>query len=268
MGVRENKRVMQELDKKEVYSLEGLNDEQRKKLSNKSHIHIEDLRNYNYIYYGTCWWCYGNGSRKTTAKAIDLFKQENKIIMKELDKKEIYYVGDLTANQLEELTTKYNVSKDGLDDNCIGFSKTYHEWWYVGKIEDFTNPRAVINATTLFKQEIKKGQIWEHVKTGERVEVEKLEDGYVYLNIGRTANYHSFLMFWELVEEETTISPHYNNDKGSLYQFCEDKQLNSYEFDIIKRVMRCRKKGQFIEDLEKTKFLIDLYIKEHHEQSK
>lgn len=59
---------------------------------------------------------------------------------------------------------------------------------------------------------------------------------------------------------------HYNNDTGSLYNFCEDKELNSYEFDIIKRVMRCRKKGQFKEDLEKTKFLIDLYLKEHYDR--
>lgn len=56
---------------------------------------------------------------------------------------------------------------------------------------------------------------------------------------------------------------HYDNSKGSLYKFAEQQGLNAYEFDIIKRVMRCRKKGNFIEDLEKTKFLIDLYIKEH-----
>jgi hypothetical protein len=55
---------------------------------------------------------------------------------------------------------------------------------------------------------------------------------------------------------------HYDNSKGSLYKFCEQQDLNTYEFDIIKRVMRCRKKGMFIEDLEKTKFLIDLYIAE------
>lgn len=55
---------------------------------------------------------------------------------------------------------------------------------------------------------------------------------------------------------------HYDNSKGSLYQFCEQQKLNTYEFDIIKRVMRCRKKGNFIEDLEKTKFLIDLYLTE------
>ena len=118
-------------------------------------------------------------------------------------------------------------------------------------------------------QEIKKGQIWQHVKTGERVEVDKVKDGFIFFKRGAYFDdVNDFDKYWKLVEEETTISPHYNNDKGSLYQFCEDKQLNSYEFDIIKRVMRCRKKGQFIEDLEKTKFLIDLYIKEYHEQSK
>jgi hypothetical protein len=56
---------------------------------------------------------------------------------------------------------------------------------------------------------------------------------------------------------------HYDNSKGSLYQFCENQNLNAYEFDINKRVMRCRKKGNFKEDLEKTKFLIDLYLKEY-----
>jgi hypothetical protein len=72
--------------------------------------------------------------------------------------------------------------------------------------------------------------------------------------------------YWEKLHEEKIIineQKHYDNASGSLYKFCEDKELNSYEFDIIKRVMRCRKKGNFIEDLEKTKFLIDLYIEEH-----
>jgi hypothetical protein len=63
--------------------------------------------------------------------------------------------------------------------------------------------------------------------------------------------------------EQLQTPKHYDNSKGSLYKFCENQQLNSYEFDIIKRVMRCRKKGNFKEDLEKTKFLIDLYLKEH-----
>jgi hypothetical protein len=56
---------------------------------------------------------------------------------------------------------------------------------------------------------------------------------------------------------------HYDNSKGSIYQFCENRNLNSYEFDIIKRVVRCRKKGNFKEDLQKTKYLIDLYLSEY-----
>ncbi len=61
---------------------------------------------------------------------------------------------------------------------------------------------------------------------------------------------------------------HYDNSKGSLYKFAEDHKLNSYEFDCIKRLMRCRKKGSFREDLEKTKFLIDLYLKEYEDTDK
>lgn len=56
---------------------------------------------------------------------------------------------------------------------------------------------------------------------------------------------------------------HYDNSNGSLYAFCEKQKLNTWEFDILKRVVRCRKKGNFEEDLEKTKFLIDLYLKEY-----
>jgi hypothetical protein len=56
---------------------------------------------------------------------------------------------------------------------------------------------------------------------------------------------------------------HYNNTHGSLYQFAEQQELNAWEFDIIKRITRCRRKGQFKEDLEKTKRVIDLYLKEY-----
>jgi hypothetical protein len=60
---------------------------------------------------------------------------------------------------------------------------------------------------------------------------------------------------------------HYDNSKGSLYLFAEQQKLNAWEFDIIKRIVRCRKKGQFISDLEKTKIVIDLYLKEYNEKN-
>ncbi len=58
----------------------------------------------------------------------------------------------------------------------------------------------------------------------------------------------------------------YYKGKDSLYKFAEDWGLNSYEFDIIKRIVRCRHKGSFHHDLVKTKDLIDIYLREqeHH----
>ena len=55
--------------------------------------------------------------------------------------------------------------------------------------------------------------------------------------------------------------------KSSLYKFSEEWDLNSYEFDIVKRIVRCRKKGQFEEDLQKTKDLIDIYLAEYLDHS-
>ena len=54
---------------------------------------------------------------------------------------------------------------------------------------------------------------------------------------------------------------HYKG-KDSLYKFAEEWNLNSYEFDIIKRIVRCRHKGRFSEDLQKSKDLIDIYLQE------
>lgn len=56
---------------------------------------------------------------------------------------------------------------------------------------------------------------------------------------------------------------HYNNENGSLYLFAQQHELNAYEFDIIKRIVRCRKKGYFHEDLAKSIRVIELYLKEY-----
>ena len=66
--------------------------------------------------------------------------------------------------------------------------------------------------------------------------------------------------FFDIVEETPS---HYDNSNGSLYLFAEQQGLNPWEFDIIKRIVRSRKKGNFIEDLQKTKVVIDLYLKEY-----
>ena len=65
----------------------------------------------------------------------------------------------------------------------------------------------------------------------------------------------------ESIEDKTP--DYYTNSKGSIYKFANDQNLNPWELDILKRVIRCRKKGQWKEDLEKTKHVIDLYLKEY-----
>lgn len=61
---------------------------------------------------------------------------------------------------------------------------------------------------------------------------------------------------------------HYNNDNGSLYLFAEQQGLNSWEFDALKRLVRCRRKGEFESDIKKTIAVLELYLKEYESSKK
>lgn len=67
---------------------------------------------------------------------------------------------------------------------------------------------------------------------------------------------------WILLPQQDTTQAHYDNTNGSLYLFAEQHGLNAWEFEIIKRIVRCRKKGEFISDIEKTIEVLNLYLKE------
>lgn len=60
------------------------------------------------------------------------------------------------------------------------------------------------------------------------------------------------------------VKPYYVG-KDSLYQFAKEWDLNAYEFDLVKRIVRCRQKGEFTSDLNKSKDLIDIYLREQSE---
>lgn len=60
---------------------------------------------------------------------------------------------------------------------------------------------------------------------------------------------------------------HYNKADYSLYKFAYDWGLNPWEFDIIKRIVRCRHKNSFEQDLKKTKDSIDIYMKEFNHEN-
>jgi hypothetical protein len=59
---------------------------------------------------------------------------------------------------------------------------------------------------------------------------------------------------------------HYNNDEGSLYKVAEQRGWNPYLFDIVKRLERSGKKGEFKSDLNKSKFVIDLWLNENNNE--
>jgi len=63
-------------------------------------------------------------------------------------------------------------------------------------------------------------------------------------------------------EGETIHTQKHYTGKDSLYKFATEWELNAYEFDILKRIVRCRRKGKFEQDLQKTKDVIDIYLKE------
>jgi hypothetical protein len=79
---------------------------------------------------------------------------------------------------------------------------------------------------------------------------------------GQWANIGGYIADLEVINLSGIDHAYYDNSKGSIYQFCENQKLNAWEFEIIKRVVRCRKKGEFISDLEKTIKVIEIYLSE------
>jgi hypothetical protein len=115
-------------------------------------------------------------------------------------------------------------------------------------LEDFIKELRQIEpnmSSTIFTPSLKKDQVWIIN------EIIKMAEDKVLIN--KKAN---------SMKKMEISNSHYDNTNGSLYLFAEQHKLNAYEFDLIKRIVRCRKKGEFLSDLEKVKTVIDLYLKE------
>ena len=52
---------------------------------------------------------------------------------------------------------------------------------------------------------------------------------------------------------------HYNNENGSLYIIALERGWDAYQFDAIKRIDRCNKKGEFENDIDKTITVLTMY---------
>ena len=56
-----------------------------------------------------------------------------------------------------------------------------------------------------------------------------------------------------------TAPDHYDNTHGSLYKIAEQRKLNSYEYDVLKHLIRCRNKGEWVSDIDKCIDILNMY---------
>lgn len=143
-------------------------------------------------------------------------------------------------SKLDRVYTKYTERLEKLFDAYEGKKDTDH-----GKVAYYCNCDSNENT----------GWFW---GDNEGIEDYYQEQGYTYLSE------QAFIEFMGLSDTTDTKAPqpHYDNSNGSLFQLAEQLGLNHWEFDILKRLVRCRKKGQFKEDLQKIKDTCDIYLNE------
>lgn len=67
--------------------------------------------------------------------------------------------------------------------------------------------------------------------------------------------------------EEIKTPEYYDNSKGTLYKVATDRNWSPYLFDIVKRLERSEKKGEFDSDLDKSINVIKIW-KEERNQNK
>ena len=115
------------------------------------------------------------------------------------------------------------------------------------------NTIAESKTTTLI---IQVSEMDEHIIKGQVLVGDK------YNSVGKI-DYWSTLSFNISNNNNTNIPKHYNNDNGTLYKIAKERGWNAYLFDIVKRLERSEKKGEFESDLNKSKVVIDLWLKEN-----
>lgn len=71
----------------------------------------------------------------------------------------------------------------------------------------------------------------------------------------------------ELKDIMNNTPKHYDNSKGTLYKVAKERGWNPYLFDIVKRLERAEKKGEFDSDLDKSINVIKLWKEESKCQS-
>lgn len=256
------------LNKNRVYSLGDLTSEEKQQLLEKlidldaswnGELPKEELFTSNFLYF----------SDDYEVKGEWLVSEEMYYTNKEIvNAKELFYTleniqvdcRELSEEQIKEMADIFD--KDGYDNSKIGLEVKdiyfiLRQRWdkddrNFGVLGDHKDGRFTTITYEKFMELF-----------SENADVVSSDSPYIPMGI--PTNYEVKYIA-EQPNEDEQLQPHYDNTNGSIYKFCNDQKLNSWEFDIIKRVVRCRKKGLFKEDLQKTKDLIDLYLKEFEDE--
>lgn len=246
---------MRELDKTKVYSLEDLTSDE---LQNIYKIVFEPTRRYKSLEFSDGSWVFNNSKDKNRTNAKELFYTlENiQVDCRRLTREQIKemadvfesngYINSIGLNVYDiyfVLRQKWNkedrnfgILGDHKDDRFITITYEKFMELFGRKEENFKKLVEVLNE-----------ELTEEAYKETEYEVKYIAEKPKQYNIGI---------------DTFNPQPHYNNENGSLYKIANDLGLNHWEFDIFKRLVRCRRKNQFKEDLQKIKDTIDIYLNE------
>jgi hypothetical protein len=97
----------------------------------------------------------------------------------------------------------------------------------------------------------------------------KSTEGYALWNNVYKGNFNSFWVKYpkgiaipKVEEKNDDLPSYYDNEDGSILDFCDRKGANPYETDAIRRLIRCRHKGEWESDIDKAINTLKLYKKE------
>lgn len=189
----------------------------------------------------------------------------------------------------DEKSPKWLVYRDFKNKCAYGFNGWDGSWFFTKNILNHIGSNDILATKEEVEEMLKKEAIERGFVVGaemgclehEGYSAKVLKEDYYLNKLGDKVLWNEFALDTSLIMKDgiwlevvktqeiniVQFPTHYDNKNGSIYKFCNDHKLNSWEFDIIKRVVRCRKKGLFKEDLQKTKDLIDLYLKEFEDEN-
>ena len=92
--------------------------------------------------------------------------------------------------------------------------------------------------------------------------IESTINGFYVKNNEGNLNFYSaedLCSYFKASSQKATTPSHYDNTNGTIYKVQKERGWNAYVFDIVKRLERAEKKGEFLSDIDKCIKVLELY---------